>query len=147
MKNQRSAVSNQPSGFTLLELLVVVGIISILVALMAVTFNVIQARGRDTRRREDLKAMQNALEQYYSNTSFAYPANDGLCKSGIETFMKSTAPKDPKSGGDYPTFTCSPASYCICADMEAIGIGAGNSSLADCASWGSGNYYCVANLQ
>ena len=144
MKNQRSAVSNQRSGFTLLELLVVVGIISILVALMAVTFSVIQARSRDARRREDLKAMQDALEQYYTNNGFVYPANSGLCTTGIEQFMKSTTPTDPKSGGTYPTFECSTDSFCFCATLEG---GNGNATDANCTSWGSGNYYCVSNLQ
>lgn len=134
-------------GFTLLELLVVVGIISILVALMAVTFSVIQARSRDARRREDLKAMQDALEQYYSNNGFVYPVGTVACNTGIESFMKSTAPVDPKTGLAYDPLLCEVDNFCICAQLEALGVGAGNSTLNDCASWGNGNYYCVANLQ
>ena len=121
-----------------------VGIISILVALLAVSFNVIQSRSRDERRREDLKAMQDALEQYYANTGFVYPADSGSCHTGIESFMKSSVPTDPKTGVDYVTFDCTTDNFCICGLLEG---GNGNSAVGDCNSWGNGNYYCVSNLQ
>jgi len=55
------------NAFTLLELLVVIGIIGILVALATVSYTATQAAARDSRRKQDMVAMQNALEQYYSS--------------------------------------------------------------------------------
>ena len=54
------------NGFSLLELLVVISIIGILIAISAVGFTTAQKRGRDARRRGDLKAWQDALEQTYA---------------------------------------------------------------------------------
>jgi prepilin-type N-terminal cleavage/methylation domain-containing protein len=60
-------------GFTLIELLVVVSIISLLSSIVLTSVNNAKARGRDARRKEDFKQMQNALELYY-NQNGGYPA-------------------------------------------------------------------------
>ncbi|MBI1871807.1 type II secretion system protein [Candidatus Collierbacteria bacterium] len=127
------------NGFTLLELLVVVGIIAILVSLVSVAYNTAQKRARDARRRGDMNAMKNALEQYYSANSFVYPTT---C-STASTYITGAWPADP---GSYTyTQTCAAASYCICAQLET-GSG-GNSSSSACGWASNGAYYCVANLQ
>lgn len=130
-------------GFTLLELLVVVGIISILAALLTVSFAAVQTRSRDSRRREDMKSVQDSLEQYYANNSFVYPSDSGTCKAAISSYIKQSLPVDPKTGSDYD-ITCTTTSYCICATLEA---GNGNSTVTDCTGWADGNYYCVGSLQ
>jgi len=59
-------------GFTLLELLVVISIIGILIAMGTVAFSTAQKRGRDSKRRGDLKAVQAAFEQYNAtNTGYS----------------------------------------------------------------------------
>jgi len=127
-------------GFTLLELLVVIGIIGILVALGTVAYSSAQRSGRDTRRKQDMIAVQNALEQYYSENDYAYPTT---C-SDAQTYMKSAWPADPDPTVLY-TYGCTSATtYCVCATMEGTG---GNSSAADCSWTNGGGYYCVGNLQ
>jgi prepilin-type N-terminal cleavage/methylation domain-containing protein len=130
-------------GFTLLELLVVIGIIGILVALATVSYSATQRSGRDSRRKQDMIAMQNSLEQYYSENSYKYPVT---C-SDAETQMKSAWPQDPDNTGLYVySEVCAETTYCICALMEKEG--SGNSSDASCAfSNDTKNYYCVGNLQ
>ncbi len=59
-------------GFTLLEMLVVVGIIAILVGLVSASLSTAQKKARDAKRFSDLKSVQNCLEQYYSLNSFKY---------------------------------------------------------------------------
>ena len=79
----------------------VVGIVSILAALLTVSFSAVQTRSRDSRRREDMKSVQDALEQYYANSGFVYPSDSGTCKTAISSYIKQSLPVDPKSGDDY----------------------------------------------
>lgn len=64
-------------GFTLLEMLVVIGIIAILVTLGFASYSTVQKKARDAKRRGDLSAMQKVLEQCYSLNSYSYPAITG----------------------------------------------------------------------
>ena len=52
-------------GFTLIELLVVITIIALLIGAATVSYTKVQQKGRDTKRKSDLKAIQQALEIYY----------------------------------------------------------------------------------
>lgn len=53
-------------GFTLVELLVVITIIAILATIGLVMYGSVQKQARMAKRIEDLKAIQTALEVYYS---------------------------------------------------------------------------------
>ena len=53
-------------GFTLVELLVVISIISILASIVIVGTNGARIRARDTRRLADVKSIQNALDLYFN---------------------------------------------------------------------------------
>lgn len=61
-------------GFTLVELLVVVTIISILISVAYVSFNVAQNKSRDSRRKQELKAISSTLVSYYQDNDI-YPGN------------------------------------------------------------------------
>lgn len=129
-------------GFTLLEILVVISIIGILIAIGLAAFSTAQIKTRDARRRADMKAVQNAFEQYSAENG-GYVAN---CSTmAAEQFSSGALPTDPKSGMSY-TFTCSITAYCACADIEGDD---GNSDVTDCSGFtqSGGDYYCVKNLQ
>jgi len=64
-------------GFTLLEMLVVIGIIAILVGIGSVAYSTAQKKARDAKRQADLKSFQSAMEQCYSVNSYAYPTITG----------------------------------------------------------------------
>lgn len=63
-------------GFTLIELIVVIGIIAILSAMIITILNPLEqfAKARDAQRKSDLSQVQKALEQYYQDTG-SYPAS------------------------------------------------------------------------
>ncbi len=64
-------------SFTLLEMLVVIGIIAILATLGFASYSTVQKKARDAKRKGDLSAMQKVLEQCYSVNNYSYPAITG----------------------------------------------------------------------
>lgn len=64
------------NGFTLMELLIVMVILSILVAIATGTYASSTKRGRDNRRKNDLRSIATALEAYYSDKG-KYPTGVG----------------------------------------------------------------------
>lgn len=116
------------SAFTLLELLVVIGIISILVSLGAISYSTAQKKARDAKRKSDVKAIQSSLEQYYSVCGYQYPtpASDTFtnitCLTPPAAIMP-TVPTDPRGATTpypCPTASCNSSGYKICTySLEA----------------------------
>ena len=73
MKDEK--INNGSSGFTLVELLVVMTILGILATVGLGSFRSSQEKSRDARRKSDLAAIQKGLEMY-QNDHVAYPASD-----------------------------------------------------------------------
>lgn len=71
------------SGFTIVELLVVIVIIGILAALALNTFGSAPARARDTTRQTDVNSVATQLEAYYVDNSF-YPTETQMT-SDVDT--------------------------------------------------------------
>lgn len=75
-------------AFTLIELLLVIGIIGLLVSAVTVSYRSIEKKSRDTRRREDLKWIQSQVESYkYVNATYPTTNNnwygDGTFRSTV----------------------------------------------------------------
>lgn len=99
-------------SFTLLEMLVVIGIIGILVGMGALSYSTAQKKARDSKRKLDIGAIKNAMEQYYSLCNGSYPAAvSGKVPSTIQTdvppvctsstTIMATSPTDPKTLDSY----------------------------------------------
>ena len=106
-------------GFTLLEMLVVIGIIAILVNMGFASYSTVQKKARDAKRQGDLKAAQQVMEQCYSVNSFAYPTISGTgtitatCAADASITFTIT---DPLDTGTYRySYT---QDYTITADLE-----------------------------
>lgn len=124
-------------GFTLLELLVVISIIGILIAIGTVAYSSAQKRGRDARRKGDLKAIQNAMEECYAlDTDYPTSLTGGAALTCAGEDIMDSVPDDPKDGTDYIEVTLTASEYQICADLEGDG------------TWdGTNQDYCISNLQ
>jgi prepilin-type N-terminal cleavage/methylation domain-containing protein len=123
-------------GFTLIEILVVVAIISILASVVLVGLGPTQQSGRDARRLSDLREVQNALELYFSKCGYyPGPTVSGSCGSTPwsqtskwadltaaitgSNIGVSTVPNDPSAGHTYYYGTPSGgASYILAATLE-----------------------------
>ncbi len=57
-------MKKKQTGFTLIELVVVMAIVAILTAMAAFNFNQARIRARDVQRKSELKQIQNALELF-----------------------------------------------------------------------------------
>lgn len=65
----------QPEGFTLVEQLIVIGIIAILATIATLAYTSVQKDARDREREGDVAVIMNALEEYYEKHG-EYPADD-----------------------------------------------------------------------
>lgn len=73
---KQSSTQNSLSAFTLIELLVVIAIIGILSSVVLAAISSARESARDTRRLQDMRQIQTALEMYY-NDNGEYPDEDG----------------------------------------------------------------------
>ena len=75
----RGPASTKPSqgGFTLIEMLVVMTIIAIMASVVIVSMGKSRARGRDARRKTDLKQLEIALITYYDEYR-VFPSTNGV---------------------------------------------------------------------
>lgn len=138
------------SGFTLFELLVSISIIGILTALASVAFSGAQKKARDARRMEDVKLVQTAAEQFYSQSAtYSYPTSNATPWNGSGGLsILSVFPTDPKNSGSYIytyTYAAATNTYCFCALLE--NVTSGNSSNSSCNFTASSSYFCAKNQQ
>lgn len=93
-----TSLNKKQSGFTIVELLIVIVVIGILAALVITTFNGIQQKGRDTERQTDIKALHGQLEAYYAQTGY-YPTlanvNDATWRNTNMKGLDAGALEDP----------------------------------------------------
>lgn len=64
------------SGFTIVELLIVVVVIAILAAISVVAYTGIQQRARDTDRASDISQLQKKLEAFHVINNYYPSARD-----------------------------------------------------------------------
>lgn len=84
------------SGFTIIELLIVIAIIGILATLVLTNFQGAQAKGRDTVRKSDINSIYQKLEEFY-NEKGGYP--DVALTETVLPGIDVGAFQDPKQTG------------------------------------------------
>ena len=120
-------------GFTLLELLIVIVIIGILALLIVPNVLSAPKKSRDTKRKTDLRAVKQSLEEYYVDNS-VYPAtlNDLVTAGNMQS-----VPTDPKNVSPYVyTYTAanSNTTYTLTACLENDKDSQGIAAISPCTT-------------
>ncbi|MBP6883703.1 MAG: type II secretion system protein [Candidatus Pacebacteria bacterium] len=101
-------------GFTLIEILVVIGIIAILATIVIIAINPSRQfkQARDTQRTSNVNAILNAIGQYVADNKGDLPSvpsgevNQALCDDLVPMYLPSL-PTDPNSDSKGSSITCS----------------------------------------
>src|SRR3990172_371808 len=149
-------MKTKKSGFTLIEVLIVVAIIGLLASIVLVGLGAFRGRGRDARRIADIRETQNALELFYTKNN-SYPNANSW--SALETALTganigvSKISQDPLGAsrsygyGPGPVVGPGPQSYALRAQLEDATNPALNDDVdgtvngVDCSDTPSG-FYC-----
>ena len=136
------------SGFTIVELLIVIVVIGILAAISMVAYSGVQQRARDSTRKQDLAAIAKAVNLYHADNGQYPPTQVGWCtqvsnpvypqfKDALSRYI-SKIPQDPIQAGEpkdyfYRNYG---SSFVLYAQVE--GSGNGSYSSAGCSVIGGG---------
>jgi len=84
-------MKSNENGFTLVEILIVVGIIALVGIFAVVAVNSARSKQRDATRLSNVRQVQSALEDYFNETN-AYPSGDNvpLGDSGASACLATT---------------------------------------------------------
>lgn len=126
---------NKNKGFTLLEIIIVVAIISVLAVILLPRLSRVRQPANDAKRINDLRTIQGFLELYYQKYRY-YPAsmtvgfgssggaNCGaatLCNTLISDGVTNSVPGDPVAGSvyEYGADTAPAQAYVIAATLQS----------------------------
>lgn len=100
-------------GFTFVEMLIIVVIISFLATFVVVRVNAVREHARDTQRTDDIYQIVSALEMYFNDNGY-YPGlnsagvlnsgefigdNNGPIEQALRPYIGGRVPKDPLHDG------------------------------------------------
>lgn len=136
-------------GFTLLELLVAIGIISLLFALGINSYSSLTKQSRDAKRVSDLQSIRSALELYRTRNDL-YPTNTNLLLTGYINRW----PTDPLSWNyTYIPITSVAATgtvidYRLCGrkELNTTPVVTSSACYINCLPAGSPTAYCSYQL-
>ena len=140
-------------GFSLIEILIVVTIISLLVSIAAFSYSSFIRQSRDAKRKTDIEQIRASIEMYKSFNN-VYPTpdttspNNGMPfgTAGItdtSTTYISKLPNDPRASSGYTYFYTTLSNnldYTLCAYLESSGTATANSCGTSACTYCMGPY-------
>ena len=130
---------DKQSGFTIIELVIVLVVIGILTLLVVTTHGSIEAKSRNDTRTHDLKTLQISLEGYFSRNSH-YPSradmnNPKWLKTNLPN-LDTSLMSDPSNPTGSITLVAKPASKSYAYDpTQADGVTPCESDDTTCAKY------------
>jgi len=119
------------NGFTIIELLIVIAVISILVGIALPRFRGMQEEGKIAQVKGELRTLQTAVESYYIHNNNTYPASGATWQSVLVNatpLIIGAALADPFNGAaqyGYATDGGTPVKYYV---IYSVGISGGGSA-------------------
>ena len=121
------------SGFTIVELLIVIVVIAVLAAITVVAYNGIQTRARDNVRKSDIAQIVKAVELFKADNGEAPPLGTsfwctqisnttyGQVINALKSYMNNKMPVDPLFANTYQDYFYlkSSSTYMIAAELES----------------------------
>lgn len=110
--------NNYRKAFTLIEIVVVIGIMAVLSTIIYSSFSTSRAKSRDQKRVSDISTIQIALEQYFQKNG-VYPIkleDKNTPSNGLVPVYISSIPTDPTNNYDnqyYPMTKSTGTNNCI----------------------------------
>jgi prepilin-type N-terminal cleavage/methylation domain-containing protein len=123
------------TGFTLIELMVVIAIIGILSTIVTASLTTAKQKSRDAKRIADVKNIQLALEQYY-NDNLNYPVN--IYTSLAPNYLPNV-PYDPSG-----STVCTTGAESSCYVYAALNVSGGSNN---CSTVPASRYHLGASLE
>lgn len=136
-------------AFTLVEILIVLGIIGILMAMSMAAFMSARGTARDSKRKTDVEQIRGALETYKADNG-AYPISGGADVSTALSVLTTptqyiaSLPEDPQSTQNYYYSSTTGSTYKICLSLEKSS-GAAVSGCGSCGTKADGSGTAVCN--
>jgi type II secretion system protein G len=130
------SLKKKTSGFTIVELLIVIVVIGILAALVVTTYNGIQQKARDTERKTDINALHGQIEAYQAQNG-KYPTlanmNDSAFRQANLKGLDPAALQDPK--GTAQTLVAAPGADAYAYAVTGNGGVACDNTTTDCTGY------------
>lgn len=134
----KKTIGHKNKSFTLVELLIVVGIVGILAGLIvaAINPNLLRQKARDANRKKDISVLSEAVGQYYADNN-AYPA---ALTDLVPEYLTSV----PSAGTQVVAYCYSSPgqTYNLCTQLENTSEA---STGTTCFAPAITPYYCVSN--
>lgn len=115
------------AGFTFIELLIVISLLTILATIGISSYSGIQLSARDNRRKADVQLIRGALEHYRENNN-AYPTpatasggltfGSGALSDPTGNIYVQTVPQDPQPATRKYFYTLNGADYTLASQLE-----------------------------